>query len=373
MHGGRVHPGDEPPGRCSGLGDDGLGVPAGQVRMCSQAASTASTTATARSRDRYSSAQSSSCAAANGIPAATAYGSIAPSPCRVTPFSARAARTRGRKASATSACTSRVSAVLHTLVRWVLAFSDDRQGLVEVGCGVDVDVAVAHAGLDHRHGRIGHDAADQAGAATRDQQVHQPSSRHQRVHGGVAAPRHELHRVLGHVGAGQRRAHDRDQGCVGLVGRRRPAQQGCVAALERQSGRIHGDVGAGLVDHGHHTHRHAHLADLQAVGLRPPRTTSPTGSGRSATSSRASAISASRASVRVSRSTMPGAVPASRARCTSRALAASTWSVESRSPWAIARRAASFWARWHRRRATAAARARRAVARTASRSAAAVS
>ena len=42
------------------------------------------------------------------------------SPCTVTPASARASSARGRKRSAMSRCTSRVSAELQTLGRWAL-------------------------------------------------------------------------------------------------------------------------------------------------------------------------------------------------------------------------------------------------------------
>ena len=84
-------------------------------RMWSVAASSESTTPTARSSDRYSAAQSSSPAGseADRCPAARA------SACRTTPSSAFS--TRGRNSAATASCTSSVSAALHTDGRVVLA------------------------------------------------------------------------------------------------------------------------------------------------------------------------------------------------------------------------------------------------------------
>ena len=43
------------------------------------------------------------------------------------------------------------------------------------------------------------------------------------------------------------------------------AQDHGVAALERQTGDVHGDVGARLVDRGDHAHRHVDLAQAQPV------------------------------------------------------------------------------------------------------------
>ena len=76
---------------------------------------------------------------------------------------ASAAGTRGRNSAATASWTSRVSAALHTPGRWVLALTTMRLGHVEVGGGVDVDVAVA-VPVDHvRHRGV---LADRGDAAT---------------------------------------------------------------------------------------------------------------------------------------------------------------------------------------------------------------
>src|SRR3954447_10055925 len=99
-----------------------------------------------------------------------------------------------------------------------------------------------------------------------------------------------------------------------------------------------------------------------------PRITSPIGSARSATSRSASAMSLMRSGVRVSRSTMPTAVPLPVARSTSLALACTMTSECLTRASAIAMSAASLAARDAVARSTAASFARRAVARTASRS-----
>ena len=59
-----------------------------------------------------------------------------------------------------------------------------------------------------------------------------------------------------------------DGGAVGVGGGAAPAQDDGVAALQAEAGGVDGDVGARLVDHPDDAHRHADLADLQAVGER---------------------------------------------------------------------------------------------------------
>ena len=59
---------------------------------------------------------------------------------------------------------------------------------------------------------------------------------------------------------------DRQRGRVGAFGRVAAAQQGRVAGFDAQRHHVHGNVGACLIDHADHTHRHAHLLQAQAVG-----------------------------------------------------------------------------------------------------------
>ena len=83
---------------------------------------------------------------------------------------ARAARAAGT-APATSAWTSSVSAALQTPGPLDLGVDDDLLRGVEVGAAVDVDVAVARGGEDHRHGGDALERRLQALAAARDDQV----------------------------------------------------------------------------------------------------------------------------------------------------------------------------------------------------------
>ena len=131
------------------------------------------------------------------------------SPWTVTPASWRAATTRGRNSSATSACTSSDSAALQTLVRWVLALSTIASAMSRSAARVDVDVAVADAGLDHRHRRLLDDGLDQARSAARDEHVDQAAGAHQLLD--------RLARV-GRAPAGRRRP--------GSPARRRPRRAG---------------------------------------------------------------------------------------------------------------------------------------------------
>ena len=147
-----------------------------------------------------------------------------------------------------------------------LGVEHDGQRQVEVGVPVDVHVAVADPGLDHRHRRLLDDGADQAGAAARDQHVDQAAGPHQRLRRLVPLPRDQLHRVGRQAGSLRGLAeHGHDRG-VGAAGARGAPQQHGVAALEADAGRVGGHVGTGLVDDPDDAERHAHLAQLEAVG-----------------------------------------------------------------------------------------------------------
>ena len=146
-----------------------------------------------------------------------------------------------------------------------LGVDRDRERLVEVGGPVDVDVAVADAGLDDGHGRLGDDGLDEVGAAARDEQVDQAAGGHQGADGAVAALE-EADGVRGQALALERVAQHGDDGAVGVGGGAAAAQDDGVAGLQAEAGGVDGDVGAGLVDHADDAHRHAHLADLEAVG-----------------------------------------------------------------------------------------------------------
>ena len=149
-----------------------------------------------------------------------------------------------------------------------LGVEHDGQRHVEVGRGVDVHVAVADAGLDDRHLRLGDDRADQAGAAARDEHVDQAARLHEHLGGVVALPRHQLDGVGRQPGAGDGVAQHRDDRLVAAPGAGGAAQQHGVARLEADAGGVGGDVGAGLVDDADDAEGHPHLAQLEAVGQR---------------------------------------------------------------------------------------------------------
>ena len=131
--------------------------------MCSIAASREGTTAAEISSARYSVPQSSSVAGSTRRWAANAS-----SPWIVTPASCSAVTIRGTNSSATSCVDEqRLGRVAHRGAVG-LGVEHDALGHVEVGGGVDVDVAVADAGLDHGHRRLLDDRPDQPGAAARD-------------------------------------------------------------------------------------------------------------------------------------------------------------------------------------------------------------
>ena len=157
VHAGRV---DAELERARGGGvarDDRLGVPAAVARDVLDRLLEPSRRRRRRACSaRYSVAQSSSLGglgprrpprrAASASAARRRGASRPPSP-------ARAATTRQEARRRSRSCTSSVSAALQTPGRWILALSDDRQRLLEVGGGVDVDVAVARGGVDHGHRR----------------------------------------------------------------------------------------------------------------------------------------------------------------------------------------------------------------------------
>ena len=82
-----------------------------------------------------------------------------------------------------------------------LRVEDDRLGGVEVGGGVDEDVAVARRGVDHRHGRDGLQRRLQPLAAAREDEVDDAVLRRQLGELLAPAAGDEADRALGHAGA----------------------------------------------------------------------------------------------------------------------------------------------------------------------------
>ena len=142
----------------------------------------------------------------------------------------------------------------------------DSLGDVEVGVGVNVDVAVTDTGLNGRHGRVTDDGVDQSRSPTRDHHIDKPSGLNERGNAGSVGTREQLHRVGGQAFASECTAQHCDQCRIGCCRRRTAAQQYRIAGFERQSERIDGHVGSALVDDPHHAQWHPLLTDLQAVG-----------------------------------------------------------------------------------------------------------
>ena len=85
-------------------------------------------------------------------------------------------------------------------------------------------MAVADAGLDHRHRRLPDDALDERRAAPRDDHVDQAAGVQQLPHGGPVGGQ-QLDRARGQARLLRRLRQDGDQRRVGAERRRRPAQR----------------------------------------------------------------------------------------------------------------------------------------------------
>jgi hypothetical protein len=148
-----------------------------------------------------------------------------------------------------------------------LGVVDDGERHLQIGRGVDVDVAVAVEVLDDRHLRFAGDALDQPLAAARNDHVDGFRRGDQVADDGPIGRRHELHRVARQAGVDERRLHQRRQRQVRLQRLRAAAQDAGVAALDGERRGLDGHVGPALVDHGEDAERHPHAADLDPARL----------------------------------------------------------------------------------------------------------
>ena len=189
----------------------------------------------------------------------------------------RAARTRRRRPRARRSD----SAALHTLVRCVFALTTIDSASSRSACRVDVDVTVAVAVDDHRHGRVVADALDERGAAARNQAVDVVGELHHRGRGLVGGVLDEDDRVFGQACFASASRSTDAIATFERSARRRAAQQRRVARLEAQPGGVARDVGAVLVDDRHDTERHADpLRSRGRSGGVQPSSTSPIGIGQ---------------------------------------------------------------------------------------------
>ena len=153
--------------------------------------------------------------------------------------------------------------------RWHLALTTIRTAISRSALGVDVDVAVALVVLDDRHLGLGDDAADQALAAARDDQVDARSG----IRGGGRRPRgrwsgRAARRRRAGRGAASSSARTRCMARLEWMASLPPRRMTALPLLTQSAAASSGHVGPALVDDEDDAERHADLRHLQAVG--PP-------------------------------------------------------------------------------------------------------
>ncbi len=116
--------------------------------------------------------------------------------------------------------------------------------------------------LDHRYLRFLHQAFDQALAAAWHDHVDVLRHRDQFADCGAVGGLDDLHRVGRQTGAGQSFLDQFGERLIAMDRFRTAAQDGGVAALDAQAGRIDRHVRTRFVDDADHAQRHAHLTDL---------------------------------------------------------------------------------------------------------------
>ena len=147
-----------------------------------------------------------------------------------------------------------------------LGVDDNVHRGLQIGAGVDVDVAVARSGLDDGDGGLLDDGADEPGPSPRHQGVDEAVSAHEGAGpiptGGIDAGDEVCGQSLRLQGAAQ----GRDDGGVGVLGGTTSAQDDGVAGLDGQGSGVDGDIGAGLVDHADDAQWHPNPTHSQSVG-----------------------------------------------------------------------------------------------------------
>ncbi len=118
--------------------------------------------------------------------------------------------------------------------------------------------------LDHRHPGVATDALDQALATTRHDHVDIFRHADQGAHRGAVSGIHHLHGSSRQSGFGEAELNAAGNRLIGMDRLGAAAQDGRVARLQAQAGRVDGHVGPRFVDDAHHAQRHPHLADLDA-------------------------------------------------------------------------------------------------------------
>ena len=149
-----------------------------------------------------------------------------------------------------------------------LAVEQQPQREIQVGAGIDEQVADAFVVLDHRHARVLGDETDQALATARDGEVDEVGELQQLDHRLAAQVLDQGQRGIGQACFAQRALQRGGDGGIRMDRLAAAAQDHAVAGLQAQGRGIGRDVGARLVDHRDHAQRHAHALDDDAVGAR---------------------------------------------------------------------------------------------------------
>ena len=128
-------------------------------------------------------------------------------------------------------------------------------------------MAISVQVFDHRNFGIAADALNQAFTTAGNNHIdilrHSDEFAHHRAIGDVD----QLHRVLWKSTAAQGLLHQGGQGFIGFNRLRATAQDTCVSALDRQTGRLDRDIGPAFKHHGKYTQWHPHLAHANSTGL----------------------------------------------------------------------------------------------------------
>ena len=125
---------------------------------------------------------------------------------------------------------------------------------------------IASPGLDGGHGGLLDYAADQPSATPGHQQIDMTACLHQGLGPIATVSVHGSHQSRIQPLLTKHPAYQFHQGAVGALGRVTSPQEGRIAGLEAEGHHIDGDIGPGLVDHGHHAQGNPHLIEPHAVG-----------------------------------------------------------------------------------------------------------
>ncbi len=153
-----------------------------------------------------------------------------------------------------------------------LGVDHDRLGHLEIGPGVDIDVADALQMREHRHRCFALNPSDEALAATGYDHVDRSVETTQHVSDCVTIlGRHTLNRVLGQSGGPEAFAKTIGNRRRRALRFRTAAKDHGVAGLDAERPRIGRNVWPAFVDHADHAERRPHPFDLEPVGPIPGR------------------------------------------------------------------------------------------------------